>query len=80
MIRSKTRTFLVQAWLLSLAIFPEKPKKNRIVETKIHPQQFLTNLNPLVKKSRNNPTTLEFRLKTLKNIRRNKSFLKCFSI
>ena len=30
------------------------------------PQQFLTKLNPLVKKSINTPTTLEFCLKTLK--------------
>ena len=33
---------------------------------KINPQQFLTQLNPLVKKSINNPTTLEFRPKILK--------------
>ena len=34
MIRSKTRTFLVQAWLLSLAIFPEKPKKIELLKQK----------------------------------------------
>ena len=42
------------------------------------PQQFLTKLNPLVKKSINNPTTLEFCLKTLKNIRRTNHFLNVF--
>ena len=45
---------------------------------KIHPQQFLTKLNPLVKKSINIPTTLEFRLKGLKDIRRTDHFLNAF--
>ena len=60
---------------------PNKEKQNNeeLPNTlKIHPQQFLTKVNPLVKKSINNPTTLEFCLNTLKNKRRNKSFLKCF--
>ena len=60
---------------------PNKQKQNYedLPNTiKIHPQLFLTKLSPLVKKSINNPTTLESRLKTLKNIRRNKSFLNCF--
>ena len=42
---------------------------------KYSPQQFLTKLNQLVKKSVNNPTKLEFRLKFSKNIRRTNHFL-----
>ena len=48
-----------------------RPPEHRKKSTK----QFLTKFNPLVKKSINNPTKLEFGLKTLKNIRRTNHFL-----
>ena len=51
-----------------------KPPEHR----KISPQQFLTKLNPLAKKSIHNPTTIEFRFKTLTNIRRTNHFLNAF--